>query len=153
MKIEVPSINDYEVIDKMAIKLHDVHVEWRPDIFIHSESIFSKKELQEMIDNKNIFVAKLDGVVVGYIIVEIKEKEAVGYKYRKEMNIDAMVVDEKYRGQGIGFSLLDYIKEYAKSLDCTDLRLTVNEENEAAINLYEKFGMRVKNISYTMQIK
>lgn len=33
-----------------------------------------------------------------------------------------------------------------------DLYLTVNEENENAIKMYEKFGMKVKNIAYSMEI-
>jgi len=42
--------------------------------------------------------------------------------------------------------------EYAKENNCTDVRLTVNEENEKAIKLYEKLGMKVRNIAYTMKI-
>ena len=48
--------------------------------------------------------------------------------------------------------ILSFIKEYAKENNCTDLYLTVNEENENAIKTYEKFGMKVKNIAYSMRI-
>ena len=68
------------------------------------------------------------------------------------MNIDVIVVDEEHRGKGIGTKLLTFIKDYSKSIGCTDLRLTVNEENKDAIKMYEKFGMTVKNITYSMQI-
>ena len=71
---------------------------------------------------------------------------------RKQLNIDAMCVDEKHRGKGIGTQILSFIKEYAKENNCTDLYLTVNEENEKAIKTYEKFGMKVKNIAYSMKI-
>ena len=64
-----------------------------------------------------------------------------------------MCVDNKYRGQGIGSSLLEFIEKYAKEANCTDIYLTVNEENTNAIKTYEKFGMRVKNIAYSKQIK
>ena len=30
--------------------------------------------------------------------------------------------------------------------------LTVNQENESAIKVYEKFGFKVKNIAYMMKI-
>ena len=31
--IEIPKITDLEIIDKIAVQVHDCHVEWRPDIF------------------------------------------------------------------------------------------------------------------------
>ena len=72
---------------------------------------------------------------------------------RKELDIDAMGVDEEYRNRGIGRQLLEFIKDYAKDNGYTDLRLTVNEENENARHLYEAVGFKVKNIAYSMQIK
>ena len=45
-----------------------------------------------------------------------------------------------------------YIKEIAIENGCTDMYLTANEENEEAIRLYKKIGMKVKNISYSMQL-
>ena len=73
-------------------------------------------------------------------------------RYRKQLNIDAICVDEKYRGKGIGTKILESVKEIAKSKECTDLYLTVNQENENAIRAYEKFGFKVKNIAYMMKI-
>ena len=67
--------------------------------------------------------------------------------------IEAICVDEKNRGKGIGTILLRYVKEFGKENDCTDMYLTVNEENENAIKAYEKFGFKVKSIAYSMQIQ
>lgn len=39
-----------------------------------------------------------------------------------------------------------------KENGCTDMYLTVNEENENAIKLYEKFGFKIKSLAYSMQI-
>ena len=63
-----------------------------------------------------------------------------------------MCVDENHRGKGIGTELLEFVKDIAIQNNCTDMYLTVNEENEGAIKTYEKFGMRVKNIAYSMQL-
>ena len=57
-----------------------------------------------------------------------------------------------HRGKGIGTKILESIKEIAKTKGCTDLYLTVNQENENAIKVYEKFGFKVKNIAYMMKI-
>lgn len=63
-----------------------------------------------------------------------------------------MCVDENCRGKGIGTSLLSFVKQVGIENNCTDIYLTVNEENVNAIRTYEKFGMRVKNIAYSMRI-
>ncbi len=153
MKIEIPTMKDLEAIDKIALQVHECHVKWRPDIFEHTDSIISQEELVDMIANRAIFVARIENQVVGYILMSSKEGKKNGYRYRKELDIDAIGVDKTYRNQGIGGKLLEYVKEYAKENDYTDLKLTVNEENENARHLYEKVGFKIKNIAYSMQIK
>lgn len=133
MKIEIPTIKDLESVDRIALQVHDCHVNWRPDIFEHTNSIINETDLLNMIENNEIFVAKIGKVIVGYMIISLKEGKKNGYKYRKELAIDALGVDKDYRNQGIGKKLLEFIKEYAKDNGCTDLRLTVNEENVNAI--------------------
>ena len=34
MKIEIPQIKDYELVNKLAVQVHELHVGWRPDLFI-----------------------------------------------------------------------------------------------------------------------
>ncbi len=153
MKIEIPTIKNLEEIDKIALQVHECHVKWRPDIFEHTDSIISCQELANMIDNSEIFVAKIEEQIVGYIILSSREGKKNGYRYRKELDIDAMGIDEIYRNQGIGRELLEYVKKYAKDNGYTDLRLTVNEENENARHLYKQVGFKIKNIAYSMQLK
>lgn len=153
MNIEIPNIQDYEQINSLAVKLHDLHVLWRPDIFVHTDTIFSKEELQQIIDNKCIVIAKENDKVVGYILIgRIVEGIKPGYKYRKELPIDAMIVDEDMRGKGIETKLLEYVIELAKQNNCTGIRLTVNEENDSARKLYEKVGMKLKNVAYNLSL-
>ena len=150
IEIIIPQITDLECIDKIAVQVHDCHVDWRPDIFEHTDRIIDKEELEEKILKQEIFVAKIDGKIVGYILLSSKEGKKNGYKYRKQLEIEAMGVDEKYRNQGIGFKLLEFEKFFAKENKFTDIRLTVNEENENAIHLYEKVGFKARNIAYTI---
>jgi len=154
MEIELPNISDWEKVNSLAIQVHELHVKWRPDIFISVEEVISKEELEEMICEKKIYVAKINDEIVGYIIFTIKEKKNQNPKFRRRklLDIDAMCVDENYRGKGIGTALLDYAKQVGIENNCTDMYLTVNEENINAIKTYEKFGMRIKNISYSMRI-
>lgn len=153
MKIEIPDLEDLERINELAVKLHEYHVEWRPDIFVHTDQVITKEELQAMITNGKMFVAKENDKVLGYIILgPIREDHKNGYNYRKQLELEALIVDDTVRNKGVGSALMKKALDYAKENNCTDVRLTVNEENTSAIKLYEKLGMRVRNIAYTMKI-
>ncbi len=152
MEILIPNKNEYEQVNNLAVQVHDIHVSWRPDIFLKSEVVITKEHFFDMIENKQILIAKENNEVLGYATFEIKERENPIMRKRKQLSIDAMCVDEKHRKKGIGSALLTAVKNFAKKESCTDLYLTVNEENLGAIKTYEKFGFRVKNIAYSMQI-
>lgn len=73
-------------------------------------------------------------------------------RYRKQLQIEAICINEKDRGKGIGTTILNYVKEHGKENNCTDIYLTVNKENANAIKFYEELGFKVKSIAYLMQI-
>ena len=152
MEIIVPQQTDWEKVNNLAIQVHELHVGWRPDIFLSSKIVITQERFCELIEHTHIFVAKENDEIVGYITFDIKERENPIMRFRKQLSIDAMCVDKTVRHKGIGTKLLAFIKEYALKNDCTDLYLTVNEENIPGIKTYEKFGFRVKNIAYSMQI-
>ncbi len=150
--IEIPRIKDFNKVNELAKQVHELHVNWRPDLFLSVDEVISKEDFEKMIQAKEIFVAKIEDEIVGYITINIKEKINPSMRYRKQLQIEAICVDEKTRGKGIGTQLLKYVKQYGKEYDCTDIYLTVNEENESAIKMYEEFGFKVKSIAYSMQI-
>ena len=150
--IEIPKIEDFKKVNELAKQVHELHVNWRPDLFLSVDEVISKEDFEKMIQAKEIFVAKLQDEIVGYITFNIKEKNNHSMRYRKQLQIEAICVDEKNRGKGIGTELLKYVKKFGKENNCTDIYLTVNEENENAIKVYEEFGFKVKSIAYSMQI-
>ena len=154
MEIRLANMDDYDGVNKLAFQVHELHVGWRPDLFNSVKDVITLEEFEGMILNKEIYVSVIDNNIVGYIVCCIVEKKNQNpkFRYRKQLNIDAMCVDSEYRGKGIGMSLLNYVKQIAIDNECTDIYLTVNEENVGAIKTYEKFGMKVKNIAYSMQI-
>ena len=150
--IEIPKIEDLKKVNKLAKQVHELHVNWRPDLFLSVDEVISRKNFEEKIKAKEIFVAKIQDDILGYITINITEKDNPSMRYRKQLQIEAICVDEKSRGKGIGTALLKFAKEFGKENNCTDLYLTVNKENENAIKAYEKFGFKVKSIAYSMKI-
>lgn len=150
--IEIPKIEDFKKVNKLAKQVHELHVNWRPDLFLSVDEVISKEDFEKMIQANEIFVAKIQDEILGYITINIKEKNNHSMRYRKQLQIEAICVDEKSRGKGIGTELLKYVRKFGKENNCTDLYLTVNKENKNALKVYEEFGFKVKSIAYSMQI-
>lgn len=152
LKIEIPQIEDWKRVNELAKQVQELHVQWRPDLFMSVDNVIIQKDFEIMVENKEIVVAKLQDEIIGYMMFNIRELIRHTMRYRKQLAIEAICVEEKCRGNGVGTTLLEYAKKIGKENDCTDIYLTVNEENEGAIKLYERFGLKVKNIAYSMKV-
>lgn len=83
--------------------------------------------------NSMYYVAKTHDEILGYIAANL---------LFDHIDIDSVVVDKKYKRQGIASLLLKYILDIAKNKKIENLLLEVRISNEAAIKLYEKFGFK-----------
>ena len=154
MIIEVPSIEEYDKINNLAIEVHNMHVEWNNDLYKYTDVVITEDEYKELIDTKNIYCAKIDNKIVGYIVIAIREKNINDSKmrYRKILKIESICVTKNYRNKGIGTKILEFIDTLAKDNNCTDIYLDVNNHNENAIKLYEKLGFIKKQITYSKKV-
>lgn len=59
--------------------------------------------------------------------------------------IEDIIVDEKYRGQGLGQKLVEDLIKTAKDKKLLKIKLTSNPQREAARNLYRKLGFEMKD--------
>ncbi len=83
------------------------------------------------------FVAVIDDVVVGYLILN----EMIDIiKNKKFYHIDYVCVDSKYRGQKIGKNMMNYVIDFAKENGGSKIELTSNPTRVAAHKLYESCG-------------
>ena len=143
--IEIPQIEDFNRVNELAKQVHELHVNWRPDLFLSVDEVIVKENFKEMIQAKEIFVAKIKDEIVGYITFNIKEKDNPSMRYRKQLQIEAICVDEKSRGKGIGTELLKYVRKFGKEnnkvIGGTELR-NINKKDGTAgggIWLNEKY--------------
>ena len=152
MIIEKPKKEDFNEINVITNEIHEQHVAYRPDIFKSVATPILQDYYNEMIDNNEIYISKEENIITGYIIVKIIEKNNNGFFSRKILLIDNLATKQGHQGKGIGTQLMNYAIELARKEKCTDIELTVSPENTNAIKFYEKFGMKVRNIKYTMNI-
>jgi RimJ/RimL family protein N-acetyltransferase len=90
-----------------------------------------RRVLAEGIERGSLFVAELDGEIVGYLGMEIPPYKVADL---------GMLVKDGHRGQGIGSALLERAIEYAREQGCHKVALQHWPHNERARGLYEKYG-------------
>ena len=125
-----------------------IHAEIRPDIFIPGTTKYTVCELAELLkqEDKPIYVAvNEEDVCMGYAFCQLKEQPfSTNMVPFKSLFIDDLCVDKQARGQHIGESLFEYVKQQAKELGCYEAPLNVWAGNTPAEHFYEKMGMKTK---------
>ena len=109
---------------------------------------FISQQLQD--DNVQInYIAKMDGKTVGFVSVYTR----IHFQYaRKVTTIDALIVDEKIRSQGIGKKLIDQVKEYGKTVNSKYIELHTNIKRKDAHRFYEDNGFVLTSNYYKYEI-
>lgn len=137
---------DIDAIIKLLHQVNMVHYEKRPDLFKPYTTKYDEQELETLLgdDSKPIFVYD-DGEVLGHAFCQISEvKNHRLLQDAKTLYIDDICVEETARGRHIGQSLYEYVRDYARSIDCYNITLNVWEGNDSALSFYRSMGMQVQ---------
>lgn len=125
-----------------------IHAEIRPDIFVPDTTKYTEQELAALLkdEKKPIYVAvNEEDVCMGYAFCQMKEQPFSNNMVQfQSLFIDDLCVDRFARGQHIGESLFDYVKQEAKRMGCYEVTLNVWAGNTSAEKFYEKMGMKTK---------
>jgi N-acetylglutamate synthase-like GNAT family acetyltransferase len=84
-----------------------------------------------------LFVAEVDGRVVG--LAGIHTSPSLEHD-RDAAKVSTIVVDEAFRGAGIGRALLDAVEAEARARDCALVFLTTAERRTDAHEFYRELG-------------
>ena len=137
---------DIQRIIELLHQVNMVHHMLRPDLFKPYTTKYNEQELEAMFqdDSKPIFVFDNNGVS-GYAFCQVTEvKNNQLLEDIKTLYIDDICVDEKARGQHVGKTLYEYVRDYARSIGCNNITLNVWEGNEPALQFYRNMGMQVQ---------
>ncbi len=142
--IRKAELKDIEAIKQLLYQVQYLHASGRPDIFKKGTKKFTDGELKEILTGKGLtfFVYEKEERILGYVCVQlIDEKETASRHKRRQLYIEDLCVDERYRNRGIGSKLFEYVSKLAIKKDCDCLTLNVWELNEEARRFYESKGM------------
>ena len=142
---------DYKIVNRMLTKLNNYHAIHAPEYCAHIDRYFTKKCFRALLNNTHkYFIAYIDDTPVGVVGVKISKQE------KKQFVINELYVEDNYRKQGIGKTLLETAIKYAKRNIEEDksfskmVSIGVFDFNKDAWTLYKKMGFvpQSHNLSY-----
>lgn len=143
---------DRAAIEALAQQVHAMHVDWRPDIYAPADELWPQERFDAAVAERQLFAAKVEEKVVGYVLVKVRHYDMVGHTRRKVLLVDEICVDETLRNQGIGTEMMIEVRAIANAFGCTDLQLGVYPQNNEALAFYQKCGFRIRSIDMQMKI-
>lgn len=147
IQIRLARPEDHEAIEDMMKQVRQLHIALRPDIYRETAAVLSLDELKAAIERDSFFVATLDGRPVGVLSVLYRHIESGFQVTRDIVFAEALAVDEKHRGKGIGGALLDHLKTLKEEKHLDGIELQVNARNGSALSFYRKYGFVPKSVN------
>ena len=148
MKIRKAEKKDIPRILALLGQVLQRHAALPLDIFIPGTTKYTPCQLAELLEQEDhpIYVAvDEDDLCMGYAFCQLREQPfSTNMVPFKSLFIDDLCVDKQTRGQHIGESLFEYVKQQAKELGCYEVTLNVWAGNTSAEHFYEKMGMKTK---------
>lgn len=141
---------DIPGIHLLLSQVLNVHHQGRPDLFKANARKYTDEELIDIIQdpNKPIFVCVNEqNDILGYAFCI--HQQFVDHNIMtdvKTLYIDDLCVKENIRGQHIGSSLYDHVRQYAKQQGYYNVTLNVWAFNENAIKFYQHCGLKPRKI-------
>ena len=150
--LELACEADRPAVNAMAKQVHAMHVAWRPDLYDMIPELYPQERFFQAVEEKQLYVAKLSGTVVGYTLLLVRDVAHPGTVKRRVMRIDEICVEESCRGQGIGREMMTDIRALARAFGCRDLQLCVYPQNDAAVAFYQKCGFTIRSIDMQRKV-
>lgn len=154
--LELARESDWEAVNRIARQVTVHHAQWDKELQIVEET-YPKEFFLECIQENSIYqnaiyVARRNGVVVGYMRFYLWQTNSTVTEKRCMLSIDDIGVEESLRHQGIGTQMMDSLRSLAKKWGVSSLCLYVDEPNKSAQAFYKKCGFQVKNLGMRVEI-
>ena len=110
----------------------------------NSESVIRNLKVIRTSSAQEIFIARVSDSVAGWL--HVYEHLSISTGVRCE--IGGLVVDEEWRGKGIGTSLMNAAEDWAKSRGLLEIRFSSRVTRVEAHRLYERLGYGIQKTSH-----
>jgi len=144
----------------MGVIIRDSKVEDFNDVLCLFGQLWPNKELNPN-DLKLVFNRGIQSETDKYICA-VEYEKVIGFCALAVVNnfwqegtiayVYAMIVDDSFRGKGIGTSLLEMAFDIAKLMGCKKIELDSGFPREKAHNFYEKIGFEKRAYLFSMDL-
>lgn len=138
LNIREANINDKETL---AILCNQLGYEAK------TEDISTRLDQINELKHQIVYVAVIDQQVVGWIHVYLCPLLISG----KQAQLGGMVVDEKFRGQGIGKKLLIQAENWARSKNCQSMSIFTNINRSKTHHFYAQMDYQTIKTEYVLR--
>jgi len=150
--LELARPGDRVSVNDLALQVHALHAAWRPDLYEMVDVLYTEERFSQLTKNRQLYVARIGGVIAGYVAVKIRDYDWPGVSRRKVMVVDEICVDQLCRGRGIGTEMMEDVRALAKAFRCTDMQLGVYPQNDEAVGFYQKCGFTIRSIDMQRKV-
>ncbi len=143
---------DQEAVNRLAAQVHSMYTTWRPDLYEMPRVLYDDEVFARVRQNRQLYVATMDGTVVGYTLLSKRPISGPGLVKRTVMSVESFCVEESCRNQGVGTRMMEDIRALARAFGCTDLQLSVYPQNDEAVGFYQKCGFAIRCIEMQRKV-
>ena len=144
-------LEDFDDVNNLFMQLHNSETEHRPDLFRKIKKPTTSRAWDfeaSLTDSSKIMIgAEVDGKIVGFVAVQIRQSEYKIQTPRTFAYFENIVVDENYRRKGIGTTIYQEGIKRAKEQEATSVELKVWNFNTGALKFYQSLGMTVQSLT------
>lgn len=134
---------DYSALIELYKELDELHVQARPDCFVHRDEVYPKEHFVHNIANPIcLSLGAFDdaGTLLGFVEATLWNESGM-VKTVKTVCLDNIYVSPLYRRRGIAAKLFGEVERWAKEMGAVRLDLHTWEFNKGAITMYRSMGM------------
>lgn len=88
--------------------------------------------------NNELIVVELNGKIIG--TMQLTFIPSLSFQGSMRMQIEAVRIDRRYRGHGLGQKMMQWAIKQAREANCRFVQLTTNKTRQAAHHFYERLG-------------
>ena len=143
MIVNIETSDDAEEIVELLRQVHEEHRQRRSQWFKPFDRTAALEGQRGLLSRAGarMFVARVEGVCVGYALVCERLREENPFRYAsRSLVVDQMAVSNTHRRQGIGTLLMGRIRAEAARRGTQRVELNVYSDNDDARRFYEAQG-------------
>ena len=144
MSVTVETSGDAEEIVELLGQVHEEHRKRRPLWFKPFDRTAAREGQRNLLSRAGaqMFVARAEGVCVGYALVCERVREENAFRYAsRSLVVDQMAVSNTHRRRGVGTLLMERVRAEAAARGVQRVELNVYSDNDDARRFYEAQGL------------